>query len=220
MEQRSQLYLTGRSPNFKAPSNDGAYLMKNPSYPYHYAPEAFKDYRPSAGEKDNLSQQDMGKLCGYVRDVLDAEGEAALILIWRFAFGVDCNTIRFYSKAEKSVNGVCEAFRYGCQRFLERQDTISNASLKRVFRMALHDYDIVLLHRQKGVTWLSRNYFESGISIKEIMRCYQQKQFIRLNSTSVSPTECRTLREGDIIRLSRHILNLPVEYSGILLLRY
>ena len=195
-------------------------MLVSPSlYPHQYQPEAFKNYRPSADRKDDLDSKDVLKLCTYVRNVLDADGEAALFLIWRFAFGIDCNTIRSFAKTSKSVNGICEAFRFGCKCFLEREEVVSNASLKRIFRTALSEYEIILLHNRRGIRWMSCEGFENDISIDELARCFQQKTFIELNNM-MPPANQIVLNNRDTKRLSKHILNLPIEYSGLLLLRY
>ena len=195
-------------------------FVGSPSYPYQYKPEAFANYRPPNKKTNELAFHDAMELCGYVRDVMEADGETALFLIWRFAFGIDCNVIRYFSKTSKSVNGICEAFRFGCKRFLEREDDISDASLERVFRTALSDYDIILLHKQRGISWMSRNSFESDISITELARCFQQKMFISLEDAAQSPGSYAALDDGKIEKLSKYILNLPVEYGSLLLLRY
>jgi len=190
------------------------------SYPHQFQPEAFKDYAPPTNQKDDLNSRDMLKLCGYVRDVLEANSEDALILIWRFAFGIDCETIRYFSKTKRIVNGVCEAFRFGCKRLLEREAAVSNASLRRVFRVVLSDYEILLLHRKRGISWMSRNRLERDISIGELAKCFRQKVFIALENETTSPRVCHWVKAEKIHRLANFILNLPVEYGILLLLHY
>jgi len=191
-----------------------------PSYPYQYRSEAFANYKPTTKTTDDLTFQDAMKLCKYVRDVLETDGETALILIWRFAFGIDCNTIRYFIKTRKSVNGICEAFRFGCKCFLEREEVVSNASLKRAFRTALSEYEIILLHNRRGIRWMSYESFEHDISINELARCFKQRLFIELENSAQSPGIHIPLDNSKINQLSKYILNLPVEYGGLLLLRY
>jgi len=67
---------------------------------------------------------------------------------------------------------------------------------------------------------MSYESFEHDISINELARCFKQRLFIELENSAQFPGIHISLDNSKINQLSKYILNLPVEYGGLLLLRY
>jgi hypothetical protein len=120
-------------------------------YPYDFDPYEFENYHPK--KTAHLGKKSISALSSYIQRVCKLDDENALLLLLRFGFGVECRGIRQLIPTEKKIQGICEAFRFSCQRYLGVTEAISDKSMLSAFQIAMKDYEILFLHKDRGICW-------------------------------------------------------------------
>ena len=118
------------------------------AYLFSLNPAEFDKYRAPQGA--SISANQIKKLenflCRLPRD------RNMLVYFWRFVYCMDIRIIRRFAGIEY-VNGVIEALRFTCKRYLEMEKPISNAAMGKAFELLLPDYEIILISVDKGICW-------------------------------------------------------------------
>jgi len=76
---------------------------------------------------------------------------------------MDIKTIRRYSGIEHA-NGIIEAFRFACKRYLELEQPISDLGLRPVFEAMIPEFEILMVFNKTGVCW----FRDFGLEAEEI----------------------------------------------------
>jgi len=128
------------------------------SYLRSLSPAEFDKYTPPKGVQLNPAQ--VRKLQHCVRQL--PQDRNMLLYFWRFVFGMDIKAIRRYTGIEHA-NGIIEAFRFACKRYLEMDRHISNLGLRPVFDVLIPEYEILLVSDKKGICWFRDYWLDAEI---------------------------------------------------------
>ena len=170
-----------------------------------------------------LDKKDITALSAHIQNVCNLDDENAFILLLRFGFGVECNIIRRLISTHKGINGICEAFRFGCQRFFETPKAISDKSMLIAFQLALQDYEIFFVHNKRGTCWMRQTNISIDIdatSLRQILYYARCRSFIQLEDAPPAYRAFINLNTWQSKKLAQYILDLPIEFGSILLLHY
>ena len=116
------------------------------------SPAEFDKYTPPKGVRLNAEQ--IRRLRNVARQL--PQDRNMLLYFWRFTFDMDIKTIRRYAGIEYA-NGVIEACRFACKRYLEMEKPISNLGLRPVFEALIPEYEMLLVSNKRGICWF-RDY--------------------------------------------------------------
>lgn len=109
----------------------------------------FDRYRPKQGGK--LSPAEREQLAGLVSSL--PQDRHMLLYIWRFVFQIRIDIIRLNDPIAHA-NGVIEALRFACKRYLMREEPIPDSEMQRVFQLVLPELELVLIFAKQGICWV------------------------------------------------------------------
>jgi len=100
---------------------------------------------------------------------------------------------------------------------------ISDKSMASALKLVMKDYDILLLHKNKGICWTQQKSIsldDGTTSLRDALLYERSKSFIRLNDNPPSLKNSTTLDVHKTKKLAKYIQDLPVEFGSIFMLRY
>jgi len=205
------------SSTFSSPSRQ----KYTPQYTFDYDPREFEKYRPK--KTTHLGKRSTSALSSRIQNVCSLDDENAFMLLLHFGFGVEYSIIRQLIQTGKEVQGICEAFRFGCQQYLGVDTAISDKSMLAAFQLAMKDYEILFLHKNKGICWSQQTgiSLDNGVTtLREALLYARSKRFIDLDKNPPPLENSITLDSHKTRKLAKYIQDLPVEFGSILMLRY
>ncbi|MCL2578661.1 MAG: hypothetical protein FWE32_01360 [Oscillospiraceae bacterium] len=178
------------------------------------SPNDFTNYQPRSCVAITAKQAEV--LAEYIRT---QEKEHILLYIWRFVFKIDNKIIARYSGCE-NVNGIVEAFRFSCMRYLELENPISDAGLSKALDLVMGDFEIMLLSSECGICWLSGKKFDYSRTLRQAIAAMEEKRIQELDRALPADTKHTKLNNQQLKRLGNYILDLPEKQGMILHLHY
>ena len=188
---------------------------------YDFDPAEFEKYCPK--KTVHLGKKSISTLCNHIQKVCCLDDENAFILLLRFGFGVGYSVMCQFMGTDKQIQGICEAFRFGCKRYLGLTESISDKSMLQAFHLAMQNYEILFMHKSRGICWMQQTSIaldDGTTSLRQALFYARCKSFMQLDKNPPPLANASKLDHNRTKKLARLIQDLPVEFGSIFLLRY